>query len=184
MLQQASPGDVLLNGIGTGLDLVYLPTAHRYAALDLTRAMVKRAVPRARHLDVVWVQGDSESLPFRSDTFNYAVLHLIIAVVQHPRQALVETARVVKPGGVLLILDKFLARGEKAWLRRMLNPIASRIATHTDVVFEALLETVPQLRMVSDEPALARGWFRRIKLTKRTDAPDLKRQASRAASAD
>jgi hypothetical protein len=36
-----------------------------------------------------------------------------------------------------------------------------------DVVFETVLDGVPQLRVVTDEPALAGGWFRRIRLEKR-----------------
>lgn len=166
-LREAAPQDVLLNGIGTGLDLAYLPKTHRYAALDLTHAMLERALPRGHGFDITWTQGDSQVLPFRDATFDSAVLHLIVAVVSRPQRALQEAARVVKPGGTLLLFDKFLAPGAKAPLRRLLSPLASRIATNTDVVFESLLADVPQLRVVSDEPALARGWFRRIRLEKR-----------------
>ncbi len=166
-LGDAARQDVLLNGIGTGLDLPYLPKTHRYAALDLTRAMLERALPRGRGFDVAWTQGDSEALPFRDATFDCAVLHLIIAVVSRPLRALEETARVLKPGGTLLVFDKFLAPGATAPLRRLLSPLAARIATNTDVVFETLLQRVPQLRVVTDEPAVARGWFRRIRLEKR-----------------
>ena len=65
------------------------------------------------------------------------------------------------------LFDKFLRAGERAWLRRALNPLARRIATRTDVVFEEVLAGVPGLRLLSDEPALARGWFRLIELEKR-----------------
>jgi ubiquinone/menaquinone biosynthesis C-methylase UbiE len=156
--------EIFLNGVGTGLDLPYLSKKHRYTALDLTPAMMKRAAPRAHGFDITWTQGDSERLPFRDDAFDYAVLHLIIAVVAHPARALAEAARVVRAGGTLLVFDKFLERGAAAPLRRALSPLAGAIATRTDVVFETLLESVPQLRVVSDEPALARGWFRRIRL--------------------
>jgi hypothetical protein len=94
------------------------------------------------------------------------VLHLIVAVVPHAERALREAARTLKIGGTLLLLDKFLPTGAKAPLRRFVNPIVSRIATRTDVVFEDVLDRVPRLRVVSDEPALARGWFRRIRLQK------------------
>jgi ubiquinone/menaquinone biosynthesis C-methylase UbiE len=165
-LQNAPSSDVLVNGVGTGLDLPHLPRAHRYAALDLTRAMLQRARRRVDGPEVAWVQGDSEALPFADDSFDYVVLHLILAVVPHPHSALAEAARVVRRSGTLLIFDKFLAAGVKAPLRRMLNPLASRIATRTDVVFEEVLRTVPRLRVVSDERALARGWFRLIRLQK------------------
>jgi len=73
---------------------------------------------------------------------------------------------VVKPGGRVLLLDKFLRRGERAWLRRALSPLAARVATRLDVVFEDVLERTPQLSLVSDRPALAGGWFRAIELVK------------------
>ncbi len=159
-------GAVLLNGAGTGLDLPLLPPRHRYVALDLTRAMLRRGRARAGGLDLAWVQGTSLALPFREAAFDSAVLHLILAVVPDPARALAETARVLKPGGRILVLDKFLRPGERAVVRRLLNPLASRVATRTDVVFEEVLAAVPGLTVASDEPDMAGGWFRRIVLHK------------------
>jgi phosphatidylethanolamine/phosphatidyl-N-methylethanolamine N-methyltransferase len=155
---------VLVNGVGSGLDLPWLPRAHRYVGLDLTRAMLGRARRRAGDCAFAPVQGTSLALPFRDAAFDHAVLHLILAVVPDPAGALAETARVVRPGGMLLVLDKFLRGGQAAPLRRALNPLAARLVTRLDVVFEDVLRRVPGLRVVSDEPAAARGWFRRIRL--------------------
>lgn len=126
--------------------------------------MLVRAKPRAASLAIDFVQGDAHALPFASEVFDYAVLHLIVAVVPEPQRALGEAARVVKKGGSLLLLDKFLAPGARAPLRRALSPIASRIATRTDVILESLLAREPRLQLLSNEPALARGWFRYIVL--------------------
>lgn len=158
--------DILLSGIGTGLDLPYLAPCHRYAALDLNRAMLARGLARAGALDIGWTQGDSMNLPFGNASFDYAVLHLILAVVPDPAQALRETARVVKPGGGILILDKFLKPGDRAPLRRLLSPLAAAVATRTDVVFEEVLAQTAGLEVRLDQPALAGGWFRHIRLEK------------------
>jgi SAM-dependent methyltransferase len=159
-------GRILLNGIGTGLDLPLLPRTHRYTALDLTRAMLDKALPRGAALDIAWVQGDSQRLPFRDGCFDHVLLHLILAIVPDTRAALREAARVVRVGGRLFVLDKFLRRGETAPLRRLLNPLMRRIATRTDVVFEDVLDGVVGLRVLEDQPALAGGWFRIITLEK------------------
>jgi phosphatidylethanolamine/phosphatidyl-N-methylethanolamine N-methyltransferase len=157
---------VLLDGVGTGLDLPHLPSAHRYTGLDITRAMLARAVGRARALAIDWVQGDCLQLPFGDARFDCVVLHLILAVVPDGRQALREAARVTKPSGRLLIFDKFLRRSDRAVLRRWIGPLAGRLVTRTDVVFEDLLAGVSGLTVQSDEPALARGWFRYITLVR------------------
>ncbi|MDD2913820.1 MAG: methyltransferase domain-containing protein [Gallionella sp.] len=159
-------GKVLLSGAGTGLDLPLLPQMHRYTALDFNAAMLSRARPRDTGLQVDWVLGDSMALPFADAHFDHAVLHLILAVVPQPVQCLSEAARTVKPGGTIVILDKFLRPRQHAWLRRALNPLSRRIATRMDVVFEEVLREVPGLQVTSDMPLFAGGWFRGIVLRK------------------
>jgi phosphatidylethanolamine/phosphatidyl-N-methylethanolamine N-methyltransferase len=160
-------GNVLLSGIGTGLDLPLLPKLHHYTALDFNAAMLSRARARETGLQVDWVLGDSMALPFANAQFDHVVLHLILAVVPQPAQCLNEAARVLKPGGTIIIFDKFLRPRQTALLRRALNPLSRRIATRMDVVFEEVLSTVPQLQLVSDVPLLAGGWFRGIVLQKK-----------------
>jgi len=77
-----------------------------------------------------------------------------------------ETARVLKPGGSVLILDKFLKPCESAWFRRTLNLLSQHIVTRLDVVFEEVLASVPQLKVEADVVLLAGGWFRSIRLIK------------------
>ncbi len=163
-LAQAESQQILLSGAGTGLDFPFLPAQHRYVALDLTAAMQARSRGRAQDLSMTWVQGDSMALPFADGSFDCVVLHLIVAVVPEPNACLAEAARVLKPGGRILLFDKFLRRGQRAPLRRALSPLSARVATRLNVVFEDVLQTVPQLRLVSDEPALVNGWFRLIEL--------------------
>ncbi len=157
---------ILISGAGTGLDFPFLPAMHDYVALDLTAAMLARSRERAQGLRMDWVRGDSMALPFSSESFDCVVLHLIVAVVPQPDRCLAEAARVLKPGGRILVFDKFLRRGEHAWFRRTLNPLTRRVATRLDVVLEDILETVPQLRLLTDQPALAGGWFRLIEREK------------------
>jgi phosphatidylethanolamine/phosphatidyl-N-methylethanolamine N-methyltransferase len=163
-LPQDGHRQVLVNGVGSGLDLPLLPLGHRYVGLDLTGAMLARCRRRATGLDFMAVQGDSLKLPFRNACFDFVVLHLILAVVPHAAQALAETARVTRLGGTLLVMDKFLRPGQSAPLRRLLSPIAARLVTRLDVVFEDILVQVPGLRVISDEPVGRSGWFRRIRL--------------------
>jgi phosphatidylethanolamine/phosphatidyl-N-methylethanolamine N-methyltransferase len=124
--------------------------------------MLSRARTRARSLDIFLVEGDVQRMPFADASFDAAVMHLIVAVVPDAERCLREVARVLRPGGQALVLDKFLRPGERAWLRRALNPIA-RIVTRTDVVFEQALEAAPELVVRNDRG----GWFRLIELEKK-----------------
>lgn len=159
-------GRVLVSGAGTGLDLPLLPKLHRYVALDFSPAMLKRAVPRGAGLEIDFVLGDSMALPFADESFDCVVLHLIVAVVPQPERCLAEAARVLKPGGTVIVFDKFLKPRQHAWLRRAFNPLTRRFATRMDVVFEEALRAAPSLRVVRDEPVMAGGWFRGIVLRK------------------
>lgn len=106
------------------------------------------------------------SLPYQSNSFDIVVLHLILAVTPNPAHTLNEAARVVKEGGHILIMDKFIRPHERAPIRRLFSPLIGRIATRTDVVFEELNHQQHQLTTVFDRPLLAGGWFRSILLQK------------------
>ena len=157
-----------------GLSSALLPSGAHYIGVDITPAMLRmvRHQPQHDRLSVTLHAGDVMALPYPSQSFDTVIMHLILAVVPHPEKALAEAARVLKPGGHILILDKFLRRGQHAPLRRWLSPLLGRIATRTDVVFEDVLAACvqpgqPPLSVISDTPVLAQGWFRNILLQKR-----------------
>jgi ubiquinone/menaquinone biosynthesis C-methylase UbiE len=152
--------------LGTGLDIPWLKPGASYVGVDFTDAMLGRARAKAQEYGVPihLVRGDGMELPLRDGSFDRAVLHLIVAVVPNPHALLSETARVVRPGGTIHILDKFLRPGQTAPFRRWFSPLLARLATRTDVVFEEVLASCPGLELIRDEPDLGRGWFRRIVL--------------------
>jgi ubiquinone/menaquinone biosynthesis C-methylase UbiE len=165
-LQRLSPasGKVLLSGVGTGLDLPFLPNEHEYVGIDVTPAMLKKAHARGHQLNIDLQTGDAMELQFEDNSFDAVVMHLILAVVPDPVLALQEAQRVVKPGGYVLVMDKFLKPGEAAPFRRLINPVIKRLATQTNVVFEEVLSHCDQLNIIVDAPIAAHGWFRRIVL--------------------
>ncbi len=169
-MKAAENEEILLTGIGTGLDIPWLPPGPRYTGIDLTPAMLARARKQiAGRKDIELKLGDAMQLPFNDERFDTIIMHLILAVVPDSQQALLEAQRVLRPGGRIFILDKFLRPGQLALSRRLLSIFLRHIATRTDVVFEPLLAQCPQLSLIRDEPALANGWFRYIELRKNTE---------------
>ena len=160
---------ILLIGVGTGLDIPYLDARANYTAIDLNPAMLSRAKQRARQrpdLTIKFQQADAMKLPFEDNHFDVVVMHLILAIVPDSVAALKEACRVVKPHGQILILDKFLKPGQWALGRRFINIALRHIATKTNVVFEDLLSKCGNVSVLSDQPALANGWFRYIEMVK------------------
>ena len=164
---------ILICGAGSGLDLPHLLAAPSITALDLTPAMIVRARRRASggRPGVSFVVGDATELPFAAATFDAVVLHLILAVIPRPDCALAEASRVLRPGGRVLVFDKFLRPGQSAPFRRFANVFLAPFLTRTDVVFEEVLSAAPDLSVADDTPALLGDWFRFITLGKTPPAP-------------
>jgi len=169
LLQPSTDKKILINGIGSGLDIPFLPEGCEYTGTDITPAMLKKAQLRSDKspCTVSLQQADSMSLPFADNSFDVVIMHLILAVVPDPARALSEANRVLKPRGRIHIFDKFLKQGQLAPCRRFINLFSRHIATRTDVVFEDLLLAEKNLKLQHEEPALARGWFRFIVLEKK-----------------
>ena len=99
------PGDVLDIASGDGvLAELIAPHAHRYVCLDASTKVVMAASERLRRLGNVEVhEGDMHALPFDDATFDLVVLMHALTYADEPAKAVAEAARVLRPGGRLLL---------------------------------------------------------------------------------
>ncbi len=122
-------GDTLEIGIGTGLNLPHYGVDLVLTGIDLSPAMLARARRRAEELRraVTLREANAETLEFSDGSFDTVVFGLCLCSIPDDRRAVEEAARVLRPGGRLLLLEHVRSpkRPVRA-LQRVLDPLSVR----------------------------------------------------------
>lgn len=166
-LLELRPGErVVVIGCGTGADLPFLPEDVHVLATDLTPAMLRQAAARARPGVELRVM-DALALDLPGGSFDAAILHMVLEVIEDPARCLTEAARVLRPGGRLAVFDKFLPEGDRpGLLRRAGLALLDFVFTSTNRrMGEILARSGAPLDIVHDEPTV--GAYRHILLRRR-----------------
>ncbi len=100
-------GRVLEVAVGTGRSLPFYPTGVQLVGVDLSPRMLAQTRARAAELGIPIElhEGDAERLPFPDGSFDTVVSELALCSIPRPDAAIAEFARVLVPGGTLLLLD-------------------------------------------------------------------------------
>ncbi|MFE5504822.1 class I SAM-dependent methyltransferase [Amycolatopsis japonica] len=104
-------GDVLEVAVGTGLNLPLYPDGVTLTGIDLSDGMLAIARGRAERLGhpVTLRRADAHDLPFDADSFDTVVCTLGLCAIPDDSRALREMARVLRPGGRLILLDHIVS---------------------------------------------------------------------------
>lgn len=110
-------GRVLEVAIGTGRNLPFYPPEVTLTGIELSPAMLAIARQRATELgrEVDLREGDAQALPFEAGSFDTAVCTLSLCAIPDHGKAIAEMARVLRPGGRLLLLDHIGSRWWPVW---------------------------------------------------------------------
>lgn len=113
-------GRLLDAGLGTGRNCEFYPPGAVVSGIDISPAMLKRAHDRCPILSAAGrlYQMDVTDLDFRSCSFDGAVATFLFCVLPNELQvpALSELGRVVRPGGLILLLEYVRPRGAFRWI--------------------------------------------------------------------
>ena len=117
------PLDVADLGCGEGyLTVETARWARHVTAVDRSTGVLARAkalAARKKCSNITWKKGELEKLPIENATVDVALLSQALHHAADPALAIAEAARVLKPGGRLLILD--LRPHDETWVREKLG---------------------------------------------------------------
>ena len=134
-------GRILEVGVGTGLSLPYYSADVSLCGVDISEPMLRKARQRVDELGLKNVEAlavmDAEHLDFPDNAFDVVVAQYVITTVPSPEATLDEFARVLKPGGEIVLVSRV---GAEAGLRRALErwfaPAARKLGWRTEFSFE------------------------------------------------
>ena len=123
---EACGRNILDVGVGTGLELPMFSPASHVTGVDLSEAMLRRARARVTGERLAAVAGlcvmDAMRLGFPDAAFDAVVAPYVMTVVPDPAATLDEFARVVRPGGEIVLVNHIGAEsGPRAAVERWLG---------------------------------------------------------------
>ena len=129
-------GRVLEVGVGTGISLPQYAPHLRIFGTDISEAMLRKAKRRVADLRLKHVEGlavmDAEKLEFPDNSFDVVMAQYVVTAVPNPEVALDEFARVLRPGGELIILTRVSADvGMRRFIEQRLQPVVRRLGFRT-----------------------------------------------------
>src|SRR5580700_8620363 len=167
-------GRILEVGVGTGISLPHYSKECRLSGVDISAPMLRKAHERVAefglsHVEGLWVM-DAEHLSFPDNSFDVIVAQYVITTVPNPEATLDEFARVLKPGGEIVLVSRV---GAEAGLRRSLEhwfqPAARKLGWRTEFSFERYsrwAERASGMRLIERRPMPPLGHFCLIRFGK------------------
>jgi phosphatidylethanolamine/phosphatidyl-N-methylethanolamine N-methyltransferase len=183
-------GRILEVGVGTGISLPDYSPSNRLCGVDISEPMLRKAQERVAELGLDNVEGlwvmDAEHLCFPDASFDVVVAQYVVTTVPNPEATLDEFARVLKPGGEIVLVSRV---GAEAGLRRSLEqwfaPAARKLGWRTEFSFERYArwaEQSPGMRLIERRATPPLGHFSLIRFGKSGAADEISEEpAARAA---
>ena len=130
-------GRVLEVGVGTGISLPHYGAHLRVFGTDISEAMLRKAKARVAELRLKNIEGlavmDAEQLEFPDNSFDVVMAQYVVTAVPNPEAALDEFARVLRPGGEIILLSRVSAdAGMRRFIEQRLQPVVRQLGWRTE----------------------------------------------------
>jgi phosphatidylethanolamine/phosphatidyl-N-methylethanolamine N-methyltransferase len=138
-------GQILEIGVGTGLSFDDYDATTEITGIDISEPMIARARHRAASGRYPYVKGlavmDAQNLRYPDASFDCVVGQFVITLVADPERVLSECARVVKPGGqIILVNHLYSEHGLAAAVERLLAQKARAVGLRPEFPFARLAD--------------------------------------------
>lgn len=180
-------GRILEVGVGTGISLSYYGRSSRIFGIDLSEEMLAKARRRVAEEGLTQVEGlavmDAERLDLDDAAFNVVSAQYVVNTVPNPERALEEFARVLKPGGEIILLNRIGAHtGARHKVEHMLQPIVKHLGWRSEFPWSRfeqwLRHSAYDMYLIDKTPMPPFGHFSLIRFGKRGGNPKAERPAS------
>lgn len=167
-------GHILEVGVGTGISLPDYAPANRLVGCDISQPMLRKAVERAHarrlaNVELLAVM-DAARLPLPDASFDVVVAQYVITAVPDPESTLDEFARVLKPGGEIVLVNHIGAEsGPRKLFEQGFAPIARRLGWRPEFPFQRLsdwAERNGRVRVIERKPMPPLGHFALIRFAR------------------
>jgi phosphatidylethanolamine/phosphatidyl-N-methylethanolamine N-methyltransferase len=155
-LMQIQPKQrILLVGIGTGLDIPFIPSYAEVVGIDMSIEMLSQARIKSLGRNISLYEMNAEKLNFEKGSFDIVVLNLILSVVGNPYQTMREVFRVLKPTGSIWIVGKFI-KTKVSPLRKVVSYITQAIGgANLNLSLHDLIKDLPLIISHEETHAMA-----------------------------
>lgn len=138
-------GRILEFGVGTGIALPLYRRHNRLVGVDISEPMLQKARERVEKDRLDHVEGlylmDGAQMGFADASFDVVIAQFVITVVPQPEETLDEMARVLKPGGEIVLVNHLGAEdGPRASFERWFARKARKLGWRPEFQFARLQE--------------------------------------------
>jgi phosphatidylethanolamine/phosphatidyl-N-methylethanolamine N-methyltransferase len=171
-------GRILEIGVGTGLSFDDYGADNRIVGIDISEPMIEKArqrhaTGRYPHVEDLRVM-DAHGLAFADASFDCVVAQFVITLVAEPECVLSECARVVKPGGEIILVNHFYSeRGVSAAIERAFARPSRSLGLRPDFRFSRLEEWArgqDGMRLVERRVIKPYGFFTLVRFRRQEEA--------------
>ena len=164
-------GRILEVGVGTGISLPDYSRGNKIVGIDISEPMLRKALQRVvehklSNVEAIAVM-DAEKLALPDAAFDVVVAQYVITAVPNPEGTLDEFARVLRPGGEIVLVNHIGAeKGARRAFEQGFAPIARRLGWRPEFRFARLMQWAERhggVRLIEQRPVPPLGHFSLIR---------------------